>query len=55
VSRRLEFEERAAVLEFDGGFERAEAEQRALAETYHELLACRGVGRRSRLRPRAAA
>jgi hypothetical protein len=43
VSRRPEFEERAAVLEFDGGFGRAEAEQRALAEIYHELLACRGL------------
>lgn len=40
MSRRLEFEERAAVLEFDGGLERAEAEQRALAEIYHELLGC---------------
>jgi hypothetical protein len=42
VSRRLEFEERAAVLEFDGGLGRAEAEQRALADIYHELLGCRG-------------
>ena len=42
MSRRLEFEERAAVLEFDGGLERAEAEQRALAEIRHELSGCRG-------------
>jgi hypothetical protein len=45
VSRRLEFEERAAVLEFDGGLGRAEAEQRALAEICHELLGCRGGAR----------
>ncbi len=43
MSRRLEFEERAAVLEFDGGLRRAEAEQRALADIYHELLGCRGA------------
>ena len=42
MSRRLEFEERAAVLEFDGGLTRAEAEQRALADIYRELLGCRG-------------
>ena len=42
MSRRLEFEERAAVLEFDGGLARAGAEQRALADIYHELLDCRG-------------
>lgn len=42
MSRRLEFEERAAVLEFDGGLARAGAEQRALADIYHELLGCRG-------------
>lgn len=42
MSRRLEFEERAAVLEFDGGLGRAEAEQRALADIYHELLGGRG-------------
>jgi hypothetical protein len=45
VSRRLEFEERAAVLEFDGGLARAEAEQRALADMYHELLGRRGCAR----------
>jgi hypothetical protein len=45
VSRRLEFEERAAVLEFDGGLRPAEAEQRALADIYHELSGCRGRAR----------
>lgn len=38
MSRRLEFEERAAVLEFDGGLSRAEAERRASADTYDELV-----------------
>jgi hypothetical protein len=42
VSRRLEFEERAAVLEFDGGFIRAEAEERALADICDELAGCGG-------------
>ena len=42
MSRRLEFEERAAVLEFDGGLSRAEAERQALAEIYHALAACGG-------------
>jgi len=46
VSRRLEFEERAAVLEFDGGLSRAEAERRAVADTYDELVGrgCRARG-----------
>jgi hypothetical protein len=42
VSRRLEFEERAAVLEFDGGLSRAEAERRVLADICDELAACGG-------------
>jgi hypothetical protein len=45
VSRRLEFEERAALLEFDGGLGRAEAEQQALADLYRELLGRRGRAR----------
>ena len=45
MSRRLEFEERAAVLEFDGGLSRAEAERQALADIYQELLGCRGRAR----------
>jgi hypothetical protein len=45
VSRRLAFEERAAVLEFDGGLSRAEAERRALADIYQALLGCRGRAR----------
>lgn len=40
MSRRLEFEERAAVLEFDGGFTRTEAEKRALADICDELAGC---------------
>jgi hypothetical protein len=31
---RAEWEERAAILEFDGGHSRAEAERRAMAEVY---------------------
>jgi len=42
VSRRLQFEERAALLEFDGGLSRAEAERQALAEIYHALAGCGG-------------
>jgi hypothetical protein len=34
---QVEFEERAAVLEFDAGLPRAQAEARALAETYDRL------------------
>lgn len=45
MSRRLAFQERAAVLEFDAGLGRAEAERRALADIYHELLGCRGRAR----------
>lgn len=37
MSRQLEFEERAAVLEFDAGLPRLQAEARALAETYDRL------------------
>jgi hypothetical protein len=37
MSRRLEFEERAAVLEFDASLPRLQAEALALAETYDRL------------------
>lgn len=45
MSRRLAFAERAAVLEFDSGLSRAEAERRALADTYDELAGCGGRAR----------
>ena len=34
AERRMEFEERAAIMEFDGGLSRAEAEHRAAIEVF---------------------
>ena len=45
MSRRLDFAERAALLEFDGGLSRAEPERRAVADLYDELAARGGRAR----------